>query len=113
MAQDYARTNRAVTMQRALAALRSTMLPAFALRDTAVNCHYNYVSREYHFGADEFVTRKGAVHAGVGKLGIIPGSRWARDRTSFEERGTSTRSRAAPMAPVAAWAARKCNAGSR
>ncbi len=44
----------------------------------AVNCHHNYVAREHHFGADVLVTRKGAVRAGVGQLGIIPGSMGAR-----------------------------------
>jgi tRNA-splicing ligase RtcB len=50
----------------------------------AVNCHHNYVSREKHFGKDVFVTRKGAVKAGLGDLGIIPGSMGAR---SFIVRG--------------------------
>jgi len=44
----------------------------------AVNCHHNYVSREHHFGEDVFVTRKGAVSAKAGQLGIIPGSMGAR-----------------------------------
>jgi len=50
----------------------------------AVNCHHNYVSKEKHFGADVWVTRKGAVRAGAGELGIIPGSMGAR---SFIVRG--------------------------
>ncbi|HRP12072.1 MAG TPA: RtcB family protein, partial [Terricaulis sp.] len=44
----------------------------------AVNCHHNYVAREHHFGADVWVTRKGAVRAGQGELGIIPGSMGAK-----------------------------------
>ena len=44
----------------------------------AVNCHHNYVSREHHFGEDVYVTRKGAVSAKAGQLGIIPGSMGAR-----------------------------------
>ena len=48
------------------------------LGDHAVNCHHNYVAREHHFGSDVFVTRKGAVRAGLGDLGIIPGSMGAR-----------------------------------
>jgi tRNA-splicing ligase RtcB len=55
-----------------------------ALGDVAVNCHHNYVSKEKHFGADVWVTRKGAVRAGAGELGIIPGSMGAR---SFIVRG--------------------------
>ena len=44
----------------------------------AVNCHHNYVSKENHFGANVWVTRKGAVRAREGELGIIPGSMGAR-----------------------------------
>jgi tRNA-splicing ligase RtcB len=44
----------------------------------AVNCHHNYVSKEHHFGQDVCVTRKGAVSAKAGQLGIIPGSMGAR-----------------------------------
>jgi tRNA-splicing ligase RtcB len=43
-----------------------------------VNCHHNYVQKETHFGEDVFVTRKGAVSAKKGELGIIPGSMGAR-----------------------------------
>lgn len=44
----------------------------------AVNCHHNYVQRERHFGAEVWLTRKGAVRAGQGELGIIPGSMGAK-----------------------------------
>jgi tRNA-splicing ligase RtcB len=79
-AQDYARTNRELMMSRAIEALRDPKLrlPEFTLRESAVNCHHNYVARERHFGADVYVTRKGAVRAGRGELGIIPGSMGAR-----------------------------------
>jgi tRNA-splicing ligase RtcB len=53
-------------------------LPAFEARLEAVNCHHNYVARENHFGENVFVTRKGAVRARQGDLGIIPGSMGAR-----------------------------------
>jgi tRNA-splicing ligase RtcB len=46
----------------------------FSLGALAVNCHHNYVAQEKHFGAKVWVTRKGAVRAGLGELGIIPGS---------------------------------------
>jgi tRNA-splicing ligase RtcB (3'-phosphate/5'-hydroxy nucleic acid ligase) len=82
-AQDYARANREVMMERTLRALRDN-LPKFKLDKQAVNCHHNYVAREHHFGADVWVTRKGAVRAGVGELGIIPGSMGAK---SFIVRG--------------------------
>src|SRR5256885_10601156 len=53
-------------------------LPAFEASDEAVNCHHNYVERERHFGEEVWLTRKGAIRAGRGELGIIPGSMGAR-----------------------------------
>ncbi|TMB38558.1 MAG: RtcB family protein, partial [Deltaproteobacteria bacterium] len=50
----------------------------------AVHCHHNYVSEEVHFGEQVLVTRKGAIRAGNGDLGIIPGSMGTR---SFIVRG--------------------------
>ncbi|MCB9633876.1 MAG: RtcB family protein [Sandaracinus sp.] len=76
-AQRFARENREVMMRATLAALRK-VLGEFATADVAVNCHHNYVAKEHHFGADVFVTRKGAVRAGAGELGIIPGSMGTR-----------------------------------
>jgi tRNA-splicing ligase RtcB len=72
-AQEFARINRELMLARVLDALRSHT-PPFQLAKSAVNCHHNYVSREHHFGADVLVTRKGAVRARAGELGIIPGS---------------------------------------
>lgn len=77
-AQRYAATNRALMLEATLMALRGTKLPPFSTEETAVNCHHNYVARERHFGQDVFVTRKGAVRAGRGELGIIPGSMGTR-----------------------------------
>jgi tRNA-splicing ligase RtcB len=82
-AQDYARANREVMMDRTMRALRDN-LPKFKLDKTAVNCHHNYVLKEEHFGERVWVTRKGAVRAGAGELGIIPGSMGAK---SFIVRG--------------------------
>jgi len=82
-AQDYARLNREVMMDRVLIAMRD-LFPAFALGKMAVNCHHNYVEQEHHFGANVWVTRKGAVSAKAGELGIIPGSMGAK---SFIVRG--------------------------
>lgn len=76
-AQDYARANRQTMMDSALEALRST-LPAFKLGAVAVNCHHNYVEPEQHFGETVWVTRKGAVRARAGDLGVIPGSMGAK-----------------------------------
>ncbi|MBE7452355.1 MAG: RtcB family protein [Kofleriaceae bacterium] len=82
-AQRYAAVNRQLMMDAVLAELRAAVRP-FALGATAVNCHHNYVAREHHYGKDVYVTRKGAVRAGLGELGIIPGSMGAR---SFIVRG--------------------------
>lgn len=76
-AQEYARVNRRVMMQRILAALTAE-LPPFRVTREAINCHHNYVATEHHFGRDVLVTRKGAIRAGRGELGIIPGSMGAR-----------------------------------
>jgi len=72
-AQEYALENRKSMMHATLNAMRKT-LPEFYLTEMAVNCHHNYVSRENHFNANVLVTRKGAVRARKGDLGIIPGS---------------------------------------
>lgn len=76
-AQRFARQNRELMMQRTLAAMRE-VLPAFTVDAQAVNCHHNYVAKETHFGEEVLVTRKGAVRAGLGELGIIPGSMGTR-----------------------------------
>lgn len=72
-AQDYAMTNRREMMRLILEAIRPH-LPPYELTHEAINCHHNYVQREHHYGADVYVTRKGAIRAGKGELGIIPGS---------------------------------------
>ena len=76
-AQDYARANREAMMARVLDELRRK-LPRFQLEKLAVNCHHNYVQREVHGGESLLVTRKGAVSAQAGELGIIPGSMGAK-----------------------------------
>jgi tRNA-splicing ligase RtcB len=82
-AQDYAMENRRMMMALIVEAMRPH-LPSFRLEDEAINCHHNYVAREEHFGEKLFITRKGAIRAGEGELGIIPGSMGAR---SFIVRG--------------------------
>jgi len=78
-AQTYAATNRRVMMAALAAAVgRTPGGPPFELTAEAVNCHHNYVARERHYGESVLVTRKGAVRAGAGDLGIIPGSMGAR-----------------------------------
>ena len=82
-AQDYARENREAMMARVLHEMRHR-LPKFQLEKMAVNCHHNYVQKETHGDVDLLVTRKGAVSARAGELGIIPGSMGAK---SFIVRG--------------------------
>ncbi len=81
-AQDFARINRDIMLQSALTAIRQVLAPSLKIdellpgrgAETAVNCHHNYVQRETHFGREVWLTRKGAVDASAGALGIIPGS---------------------------------------
>ncbi|MDR3056013.1 MAG: RtcB family protein [Zoogloeaceae bacterium] len=77
-AQDFARKNRDVMMENLIAATRSVIEKPFSVDVEAVNCHHNYVQRETHFGEEVLVTRKGAVSAQKGELGIIPGSMGAK-----------------------------------
>ncbi len=77
-AQKFARLNREVMMQNLVAAVRSVIAKPFDAHVEAVNCHHNYVQKETHFGRDVLVTRKGAVSARAGELGIIPGSMGAK-----------------------------------
>jgi tRNA-splicing ligase RtcB (3'-phosphate/5'-hydroxy nucleic acid ligase) len=84
-AQEFALYNRKLMMEQLVDAVsESGEVPPFSLTETAVNCHHNYVAREEHYGAVILVTRKGAVRARKGDLGIIPGSMGAR---SFIVRG--------------------------
>ena len=84
-AQDFAMWNRKLMMEQTLDAIaESGEVPEFNARLQVVNCHHNYVEREVHYGEEVLVTRKGAVRARLGDLGIIPGSMGAR---SFIVRG--------------------------
>ena len=83
-AQKFAMKNREVMMANLIATVRTVITKPFEVHVEAVNCHHNYVQKERHFGQDVFVTRKGAVSARRGEMGIIPGSMGAR---SFIVRG--------------------------
>jgi tRNA-splicing ligase RtcB len=83
-AQRFARINREIMMKHVVEAVRKVITKPFEAQAEAVNCHHNYVQREHHFGKDVFITRKGAVSARKGELGIIPGSMGAK---SFIVRG--------------------------
>jgi tRNA-splicing ligase RtcB len=76
-AQEYAMQNRREMVDLVLAGLKRHV-PSFEVTSEVVNCHHNYVAMEHHFGADVWVTRKGAIRARDGDLGIIPGSMGAR-----------------------------------
>ena len=83
-AQNFARWNREAMLAACLAALSQAWQRPVAGVEKAVQCHHNYVALEEHYGAEVWVTRKGAIRAGAGELGIIPGSMGAR---SFLVRG--------------------------
>jgi tRNA-splicing ligase RtcB len=84
-AQEFARLNRAVMVENVLDSMQKLRgIPRFKSGEVAVNCHHNYVVKEQHFGQELWITRKGAVRAGAGELGIIPGSMGAK---SFIVRG--------------------------
>jgi tRNA-splicing ligase RtcB len=76
-AQDYALENRKRMMATVLFAL-THRVRAFEVTQEAINCHHNYVEMENHFGRNVYVTRKGAIRARHGDLGVIPGSMGAR-----------------------------------
>ena len=73
-AQDYALENRKLMMEVVLVALKKHIPKEFTITQEAINCHHNYVEKEHHFGRNLWVTRKGAIRARSGDLGIIPGS---------------------------------------
>ncbi len=80
-AQDYALLNRREMMRLVLEVLQrelSSKIVPWNVEAEAINCHHNYVAREEHFGEKLFVTRKGAISARAGELGIIPGSMGAK-----------------------------------
>jgi tRNA-splicing ligase RtcB len=76
-AQDYARFNRDTMMNLVLAVLRHK-IPQMKVVGEVINCHHNFTSLEEHFGEEIWVTRKGAVSAKAGQMGIIPGSMGAK-----------------------------------
>jgi tRNA-splicing ligase RtcB len=73
-AQNWALENRKKMMEAVIAALRRRIPVDFTITQEAINCHHNYVEKENHFGRNMWVTRKGAIRAREGDLGIIPGS---------------------------------------
>ena len=88
-AQTFASLNRHLMLNQILDAL-AVFFPNEKLANigTVISCHHNYVSQEHHFGSDYYITRKGAVRARDGELGIIPGSMGAK---SYIVRGKGNR----------------------
>lgn len=83
-AQKFAKMNRQLMMDRVLDSMEWALRREINESNFVVNCHHNYIAKENHFGKNVWVTRKGAVRARVGDLGIIPG---AMGRKSFIVRG--------------------------
>ena len=73
-AQNYALENRRLMMEKVIEVMRKELPVEFTITQEAINCHHNYVEKENHFGRNMWVTRKGAIRARSGDLGIIPGS---------------------------------------
>lgn len=87
-AQRFAQTNREVMMSRSLSALSDALGRPAEVSEPMINCHHNYIAKERHWGENVWVTRKGAVRAAEGEMGIIPG---AMGRASFIVRGKGNR----------------------
>lgn len=87
-AQVFARANRAFMLEAARSAIGRALNRPVQARQQAIDCHHNYLQQERHFGSRVWVTRKGAIRAQKGELGIIPGSMGAR---SFIVRGRGNR----------------------
>ena len=77
-AQGFAQLNREIMLRHTIAAIGRALGRALDTTVEAIDCHHNYVTRENHFGANVWLTRKGAVRARAGDLGIVPGSMGAR-----------------------------------
>jgi tRNA-splicing ligase RtcB len=75
-AQDYARANREQMMDNAMAEVFAFL--GFGTETRRINCHHNFTQPEVHGGKELWVTRKGAIRADVGDLGVIPGSMGTR-----------------------------------
>jgi tRNA-splicing ligase RtcB len=72
-AQDFALKNREIMAWRVFGAV-ANHVGAGIYMEKEINCHHNYIAKENHFGENVLITRKGAVRARLGDLGIIPGS---------------------------------------
>jgi RNA-splicing ligase RtcB len=75
-AQDYARANRDQMMDNAMREVFGFL--GFGRETQRINCHHNFSQREVHNGQELWITRKGAIKAAEGDLGVIPGSMGTR-----------------------------------
>jgi RNA-splicing ligase RtcB len=98
-AQDYARANRDQMMDNAMREVFAFL--GFGRETQRINCHHNFTQREVHGGTELWITRKGAIKADVGDLGVIPGSMGTR---SYIVRG---------MGNAASWTSCSHGAGRR
>ncbi|MFQ5598654.1 MAG: RtcB family protein [Nitrospiria bacterium] len=87
-AQSFASINREIMTRRTLDAISSVLKRPVSIIASAINCHHNYVAKEKHFGEMVWITRKGAIRARLGDMGIIPGS---MGTNSFIVRGKGCR----------------------
>ena len=76
-AQDYAMTNRELMLAQVLSCFAAFM-DADLTKQRQINCHHNFTQMEHHHDRDMWITRKGAIKAGVGDSGVIPGSMGTR-----------------------------------
>src|SRR5260370_40729230 len=75
-AQEYARANRDQMMDNAMGEVFAFL--GCGQETRRINCHHNFTQRETHAGVELWITRKGAIKADVGDLGVIPGSMGTR-----------------------------------
>ena len=102
-AQDYARANRDQMMDNAMREVFAFL--GFGRETQRINCHHNFTQREMHDGRELWITRKGAIKADTGDLGVIPGSMGTRSyivRGQGQRRRAGRRARTAPAAGTAA-----------
>jgi tRNA-splicing ligase RtcB len=86
--QRFAWISRELMLKAVAEEIHNLLPSSFELTDERVHCHHNYVVKEKHFGKDVWVTRKGAVRAGEGDYGLIPGSMGAK---SFVVKGKGSK----------------------
>ena len=77
-AQEFAKANRKFMMRAILKTMSLALNKKIHSVEEAINCHHNYVEKENHYGKTVWLTRKGAIRARKGELGIIPGSMGAK-----------------------------------